>query len=335
MEKRVSSIKSLLRFPRVKLAEFPTPLEEARKLSTRLGIWMFVKRDDTMHLALGGNKVRKLELLMAEAKARGCDTVVTGGALTSNHARLTAAASRKLGMDCVLVLSGKKPSDVEGNLLLDMLLGADVRFTDVGRENLARALEEVAADLESEGRRPYVIPPGGANGLGVIGYVLGALEIAEQIANYTEGPDYVVHATGTGATQAGLVTGFKLAGLDTEVVGISVGRDQPAVKGDIIRLIREVESIINRPINVSGNDIIVIDDYTFGGYGIVKEEVVNIIKKVAKEEGILLDPVYTAKAMYGLEDLANRGYFEQGASVVFLHTGGLPIIFSHVRYHGI
>ncbi|MET1127868.1 MAG: D-cysteine desulfhydrase family protein [Thermoproteota archaeon] len=315
--------------PRVRLTSLPTPLERAEKLGGEAGVELFVKRDDVMELAFGGNKVRKLEFILGDALSKGADTVITKGAYHSNHARLTAAAAAKLGLDAYLVLYPPGRPEPQGNLLLDALFGA--RIAEAPSPEVAdEVMERLAADLRARGRKPYVIPGGGASPIGVYGYALALLEIVEQLRQLGKKPRYIVHATGTGATQAGLVLGRKLLGLeDVEIIGISVGRSAAEVRERVARLATESAATLGLDVKVDPEEVTVYERYTFGGYAVITREVVDTIKMVARLEGLVLDPVYTAKAMYGLLDLARRGEIERGSVVVFIHTGGTPIPFQY------
>jgi len=313
---------------RIHLCTFPTPLLKPTGLQTMLpSIDLLVKRDDVMELAMGGNKVRKLEFLMADAQARGCSVVITTGDLHSNHTRLTAAAARKLGMSVILAMKGKKPESINGNLLLDYLFGADVRFFDVDRKELPAIMEEIRKEREAQGERCYVIPRGGASAHGVLGYVNAVFEVRKQL-NGTN-LDYIVFPTGTGATQAGLVLGTKLAGLGAKVIGISAGRSASEIRSDVEHLVRETADLLGVKAKLSRDDVIVDDSYTCGGYAVVTKEVTDVVEMVAQKEGLLVDPVYSGKGMLGLLGLAKEGYFPKGSRVLFIHTGGVPIIFSH------
>ena len=325
---------SVFEFPRFRLASFPTPLERAPRLGERLGLKLYVKRDEVMELALGGNKVRKLEFLVGDALARGADTLITTGAYHSNHARLTAAAGVKAGLDVYLVLTPPGTPDPQGNLLLDKMLGA--RIVEA-RGDAAKAMEELAARLRETGRNPYVIPAGGASPVGVLGYVAAALELMEQMQNLGEKPDYVFLADGTCAMHAGLLLGLRLLGAEeVKVVGISVSRDKHAASQRIAGLVEQASQLLKVENPVKNNDIIVFDDYIYGSYGSIVGEVVETMKLAARTEALILDPVYTGKAMHGLVDLAEKKYVEKGSTVVFLHSGGTPIPFqyaSSIRRH--
>lgn len=317
---------------RIHFCTLPTPVEKPAGLQRMMpSIELLVKRDDVMELAMGGNKVRKLEFLMADAQSQDCSVVVTTGDLHSNHTRLTAAAARKLGMKVVLAMKGKKPESIAGNLLLDFLLGADVRFFDVDRKELPAIMEEIRKEQEAEGHRCYVIPRGGASAQGVLGYANAIFELKKQLGEVAEELDYIVFATGTGATQAGLLLGAKLANMPAKVVGISAGRSESEIASDVRRLVGEASNLLDVKVQLSQSDIIVNDSYTCGGYGVVTKEVTDLMETVAQKEGLLVDPVYTGKGMLGLLGLEKGGYFRKGTHVLFIHTGGLPIIFSHWR----
>lgn len=318
--------------PRFRLATLPTPLERAQNLGRDLGVELLIKRDDVMELALGGNKVRKLEFIVADALARGADVLVTGGAMHSNHARLTAAAAMKAGLEAHLVLRPPGGGEIpQGNLLLDHLLGAGITYIE-GGEDLDEAMERVVRDLRARGRRPYTIPAGGASEYGVLGYALAAIEILQQASAMGLRPGWVVHTTGTGATQAGLVLGMKILGAEgVRVVGISNGRKASELVSRIHGLVERASSAFGLGVRVSPEDVIVYDSYTFGGYGAISKEVVETMKYAARREGIILDPVYTAKGFYGLIDLVERGEIKKGETVVFIHTGGTPIVFQYAE----
>lgn len=319
----------VLSYPRYKLTSLPTPIERASRLSRELGVELLIKRDDVMELCLGGNKVRKLEFIVADALNKKCDVLITRGATHSNHVRLTAAAARKADLDMYAVITPPGSTATQGNILLDRLLDAKLVYVDRAEE-AEEAVTKLAEKLKSEGRRPYVIPVGGASELGVLGYALAALEILQQSLSVGIKPDYIVHATGTGATQAGLTLGIRLLGAyDVKVVGISNGRKSSEVVGRLVRLFNATAEMLGAGIKASEEDFVVYDEYSFGGYGVITSEVVDTIKYVARAEGVLLDPVYTAKAMYGLVDLVQRGVIKKGSVVVFVHTGGSPITFQY------
>lgn len=279
-------------------------------------------------MSLGGNKIRKLEFIFGDVLRRGCDTVITTGAYHSNHARLTAAFARLAGLDVYLVLTPPGSRELRGNLLIDRLYHAKI-LDARDPVDAERVMRDLATDLEKKGRRPYIINRGGAMAPGVLGYASAVFEIAQQLSEIGVRPDYIVTATGTGATQAGLILGSKMAGLETRVIGVSVGRKASELVERIEGLVYEGARYIGVETRVSRDDIIVYDEYTFGGYGVFSEEVVKTIDYVAYRETVLLDPVYTAKAMRGLIDLVSRGVVKRGSTVLFIHTGGVPILFQY------
>ena len=324
----------LSRFPRVRLCHAPTPLEPMPRLSEALGgptLW--VKRDDCTGLATGGNKTRKLDFLMGEALARGADCVVTQGAVQSNHARQTAAAAARLGLDCVVLLERRVPDtgdDYErtGNVFLDQMFGAEVRFCAAGGDMNAAA-EAIGEELAAAGRKPYVIPGGGSNPTGALGYVSCAMEMLQQANDMGLRIDHVVHATGSAGTQAGLVVGFAGTNSGIPVLGISVR--QPREKQE-----QAVHALAERTAEHAGvaggiaRDAVVADGgYVGPGYGQPTPEMVEAIRLLARTEGLLLDPVYSGKGMAGLIGLIRAGRFGAGENVVFVHTGGAVALFAY------
>jgi L-cysteate sulfo-lyase len=318
--------------PRAPLAHLPTPLEPLARFSGRLGdarIW--IKRDDCTGLATGGNKTRKLEYLIADAEAAGADTVVTFGALQSNHARQTAAACARRGLGCDLVLTDPvgrtEPGYADGaNLLMDDLLGA--RVHRVPADGTVQAtFDAVAGELGRAGRRPYVIPTGGSDAVGTLGYVRCALEIAEQCRARGIFPGTVVHATSTGGTQAGLLAGFAMAGLATRVVGVNVYTgDRDAQAARIDRLARETLSRAAPGTELHDDAVEIVHDQLGAGYGVPTDAMVEAVRLLARTEGVLLDPVYSGKGMAAVVDRVRRGALAD--DVVFVHTGGtaaLPV----------
>lgn len=319
--------------PRVRLAELPTPLERADRLGAALGVGrLWVKRDDLTGLALGGNKVRKLEFLLGAALADGCDTVVTFGALQSNHARQTAAACARLGLRCELVLSRTVPLsgpafERSGNLLLDELFGATVHVVPHDDEALAAAVERLHEEVDARGGRARWIPPGGSDEIGSLGYVGAGLELAAQLLDAGAGRAHVVVASSTGGTQAGLVTGLRLAGCDAHVHGVAVYRDADRTLVEVARLAATVARLLGaEPVD---DDELSVDDAFLGdGYGRPTPEMWAALTTAARTEGLLLDPVYSGKAAAALVSWAAQGRFGDD-DVVFLHTGGAPGLFAY------
>jgi len=329
MEKISDLQKRIDKLPRIKLARLPTPLQEMRRLSKFLGgpkVW--VKRDDLTGIAFGGNKERKTEFFMADAVQKGADVVITTGPLQSNHARVTAAAAKKLGLRVVLVLRGKEPREYDGNLLLDRLFGADMRFVQVGWQQVLPAMEEVAEELRGEGHRPYIVPGGASYPIGAVGYVNAMLELIDQTEEVDLNINCIVHASGSGGTQAGLVLANKALGTETEILGMCVEPDiNQWLTERIVEISNGVAKLLDVKEIVNEKDVVLIGDYVGEGYGVLTSEAVDAIKLVAQNEGIMLDPVYTGKAMAGLIDLIKRERFKKDDNVVFIHTGGVPALF--------
>ena len=324
----------LSRFPRVHLAHCPTPLEPMDSLSRHLGgPKLYVKRDDCTGLATGGNKTRKLEFLMGEALAQGCDTVLTEGATQSNHVRQTAAAAAKLGLKCHALLEHRieDPDDDyarNGNFLLDRLLGAEIHDYPADTDMNA-ALEEVAADVRRAGGKPYVIPAGGSNRVGALGYVSCALEILHQANEMGVRIDHVIHATGSNGTQAGLVAGLEGANSGIPVTGICVSKSKELQEELCVSLTAETAEYIGIRGEIRREAIIANDQYFGSGYGHPTEGMREAVRLTATHEAILLDPVYSGKAMAGLIDLIRKGVFGTDETVLFLHTGGAAAVFAY------
>ncbi|HLF99262.1 MAG TPA: D-cysteine desulfhydrase family protein [Acidimicrobiia bacterium] len=310
--------------PKVALAHLPTPLELMPRLTEWLGgPRLLVKRDDQTGLAMGGNKARKLEYLCAEAQAAGADVLVTGGGHQSNHVRMTAAAANRLGFEAHLVLGGDAPDASAGNLLLDRVLGATIEFCGVEEYyDVEAAIEEAAAQLERAGRRPFVLPIGGASATGALSYVEAADEVTAQLADLGATADWVVVADGSGGTHAGLV-----AGLDprVRVVGVDVGT-RPDLDEYVPDRAVEVAALAGR--GPALGDVIVDHDHFGKGYGNFNPETAEALRETARLEGLLLDPVYTGKAMAALFSRVRDGRIGPSDTVVFWHTGGTPALFA-------
>jgi L-cysteate sulfo-lyase len=313
---------------RVSVAHLPTPLEEMKRLSQALGDpRIFIKRDDQTGLATGGNKARKLEYLIAEALGQGADTVLTVGAAQSNHARQTAAAAAMYGLRSILILRGYRPDHWNGNLLLDYLMGAHVRWAeDTPWDEM---MIEVAVEEETAGHHPYLIPLGGSNPTGALGYVAAMEELMGQLEEGHLKVDAVVFASSSGGTQAGLIVGAKALGFEGRVVGISVANTEQVLKGILKELVPQTAERLGLQLSFDEADFVVYDDYLGGGYGVIGDPEREAIRLVARTEGILVDPVYTGRAMAGLVDLIRKGAFGPEETVVFWHTGGTPAIFAY------
>lgn len=314
--------------PEVDLGFFPTPLHPLRRLSAHLGgpeIW--VKRDDQTGLATGGNKTRKLRFLVADALAQGADTLVTAGAMQSNHARQTAAAAAQFGLACHLVLRGTPPDTPSGNLLLDHLLGATIHWVS-RKEDMAPAMEALCQELRYRGRKPYLIPYGGSNALGAAAYALAVQELLAQMPD--PGFDAIVVASSSGGTQAGLVAGSCLWGYSGEIVGISVDEPRHVLAPRVARLAEEAASLLGASIVLSPEEVLVDDRFIGPGYGVVTELEREAIRTAARWEGLLLDPVYTGRAFGGLLRLIEEGRWHAGQRVLFWHTGGIPALWAYI-----
>jgi D-cysteine desulfhydrase family pyridoxal phosphate-dependent enzyme len=314
--------------PRLRFAHLPTPVEPLAGVSTALKVPnLLVKRDDQTGLAFGGNKTRKLELLVAEARANGAHTLITTGAVQSNHCRQTAAAAARFGFDCILVLAGEKPAQISGNLLLDQLFGAEVIWAAPSRRE--QALQEAFNAAWEAGRRPYLVPYGGSSATGAAAYALALQELLGQ----GHRPDWIVFASSSGGTQAGLVVGASLFGFQGKILGISV--DQPAeeLQARVAQLATETVDFLGEKVRYAPEEILVNDEYLGQGYGILGSPEREAIQLFARKDGLLLDPVYTGRAAAGLIDLARKDYFK-GDSVLFWHTGGTPALFAD-RYQNL
>lgn len=323
------SLQNLTRFPRLEFIGAPTPLEYLPRFSDYLGREIYIKRDDVTPMALGGNKLRKLEFLAADALREGADTLITAGAIQSNHVRQTAAVAAKLGLHCVALLENPIATRAEnyltnGNRLLLDLFNAQVEMCDALTDPVAQ-LGELATRIEAQGFRPYVIPVGGSNALGALGYVESALEIAQQCEGAVELSSIVV-ASGSAGTHAGLAVGLEQLMPEAELIGVTVSRKRDEQKPKVVAL----QQAVARELEVEAtSDIVLWDDYFAPGYGTPNEEGVEAIKLLARLEGILLDPVYTGKAMAGLIDGISQNRFKDRGPILFIHTGGAPALFAY------
>ena len=323
-------IEALARF---RLAQLPTPIEELKSLSRELGgPELLIKRDDQTGLALGGNKTRKLEFLVGQALEQGADTLVTAGAAQSNHCRQTAAAAARAGLRCELLLNGTKPELPNGNLLLDELLGARIHW--IQRSEREAKLSQIPDKLRKQGGKPYVIPVGGSNGVGATGYVLAMMELAEQLDGINRRVDHVVFASSSGGTQAGIVVGARVTGFKGKLRGVSIDRDDSesaTYEGELADIANETAKYVGFNAQFAASDFNVMYDYLGGGYGIVSDLEREAIRLLASREGIVLDPVYTGRAMGALLDLIRNKAFRSDETVLFWHTGGAPALFSYAK----
>ncbi|MCB0343949.1 MAG: D-cysteine desulfhydrase family protein [Bdellovibrionales bacterium] len=318
---------------RVELAFLPTPLHELPALADAIGgPRLFIKRDDQTGLATGGNKTRKLEFLIADAIKLGADTVITAGAPQSNHCRQTAAAAARYGLNCELVLGGPKPEVPNGNLLLDIFFGASLNFTEKARRN--QVMREVADELRRKGENPYIIPVGGSNGIGALGYIDALIETCAQLDSMNQKIDRILFATSSGGTQAGLALGAKLSGCSSQILGISV--DQEKLDGrpyqqELVQITGEAAACIGVENSFSIEDFDINYEYLGAGYGVVGDLERNAINLLAKTEGILLDPVYAGRAFGGMLDLIAKGEIGRDENILFWHTGGSSALFAYAQ----
>jgi D-cysteine desulfhydrase family pyridoxal phosphate-dependent enzyme len=318
--------------PRRKFAHLPTPIEPLPRLSEALGgPRLLVKRDDQTGLAFGGNKTRKLEFLVADAQAQGADMLITAGAVQSNHCRQTAAAAARFGLGCTLVLTGDKPDQISGNLLLDTLCGAQMLYTEKSQREIM--LQHVFEQEKAQGHKPYIVPYGGSNVIGARGYVYAVEELMAQAKDFRSlgdfgSLDWIVFASSSGGTQAGLVVGARLFGYPGKILGISVDEPQQVLQERVAKLATETAEGFGKQIKFSPAEILVNSDYNAAGYGVLTTAEREAIQLFAKYEGLLLDPVYTGRAATGLIDLIRKGFFAKGETVLFWHTGGTTALFA-------
>ena len=309
--------------PRIRIAHLPTPVEALPRLSAALGgPKILVKRDDQTGLALGGNKIRKLEFSLAEAQSHGARTLVTTGAAQSNHCRQTAALAARVGLGCILVLSGDPNEPATGNRLLDDLFRAEIVWST--RREREATLESVFKSAWEAGRRPYLIPMGASNAVGALGYVFAFDELMEQAVD----PDWIVFGSSSGGTQAGLVLGARRAGWKGKILGISIDATQSELQRVVAGIATEASERFGEKINFEPEDILVNADYLGEGYGILCEPEIEAIRLFAATEGLLIDPVYTGRAAAAMIDLVRKGFLKRDETVLFWHTGGVPALFA-------
>ena len=325
---------NLNNFPQVALCHRPTPVEAMERLGAELGgPQLFIKRDDCTGLATGGNKTRKLEFLLGDALAQGADKLVTQGAVQSNHVRQTAAAAAKCGLKCHALLERRvsdAAADYErtGNVFLDELLGATLEFRPTGLDMNAES-QAVCERLRAAGQRPYFIPGGGSNAVGALGYVGCAQELCKQMQSSGASFDWLVVASGSAGTHAGLLAGFHALGVDLPVLGVSVRHPQAKQEAAVHQLAEQTYALLGGEGSLPAAKVMVDDGYVGVGYGVAAPSTLEAITTTARLEGILLDPVYSAKAMAGLFGLTRAGFFQPDARVLFLHTGGASALFAY------
>ena len=316
---------------KISLGFFPTPLHRLDRFSEKYGPYeLYIKRDDQTGLASGGNKTRKLEYLFADALEQGCDTVVTLGAQQSNHCRQTAAACARTGQACHLIVRGDPPALPDGNLLLSLLLGAKIHYA--GGEITDAFVDEVISALHAKGRKPYLIPYGGSNTVGVMGYVDAVKELKDQLLEAGLNIDYIFFASCSGGTQAGLMLGKKNYGLEATLMPVSIQKPEagfPSLADMAMKLANDAREGLGIDHPFAKEDAWLIEGYDEAGYGVVTQQERQAIHALAKQEGILLDPVYTARAFYAMTEYLEKGEVPARSRVLFWHTGGLPANFHY------
>ncbi len=319
-------------FPKYPLAFLPTPLHFLPNLSQKVPYQVYIKRDDQTGLASGGNKTRKLEFLIQEAINLGFDTIITPGAQQSNHCRQTAAACNKAGLECHLLLNGVEPENFQGNLLLDKILGAHLHFSGEKNKGRCQALENLKQKLINQGKKPYIVPVGGSNLTGALGYVSAVAELKQQMKALNLDFDYIFFASSSGGTQAGLMIGQYLYNLGGKLMPVMIDKEeemQVPLNQKIFDIIMAFNHQSQHKIDLLIEDIPLIKGYNSSGYGTVTTHEKEAIKVMAHEEGILLDPVYTGRAFYGMWDMLTRHLLPENSRVLFWHTGGLPALFAY------
>jgi D-cysteine desulfhydrase family pyridoxal phosphate-dependent enzyme len=314
----------MMNISRINFAHLPTPIEAMPRLSDALGgPRLLVKRDDQTGLAFGGNKTRKLEFLVAEAREQGAKTLISGGALQSNHCRQTAAAAARFGFKCILVLTGEEPKQPSANLLLDELFGAEIVYVP-DRKDRDRILQKTFDSSAKKGLKPYLVPYGGSNATGALGYAFAMKELIEQ----SREADWIVFATSSGGTHAGLLLGQRVFGYKGTVLGISVDESEEWLKQHVSELASLTSEKLGTRIEFTPDEVSANANYCSAGYGVLTEQEREAIRLFATCEGLLLDPVYTGRAAAGMIDLIRKGFFKKDETVLFLHTGGQPALFA-------
>ena len=310
--------------PRLHFAHLPTSIEELPRLSEALGgPRIVVKRDDQTGLAFGGNKTRKLEFLVAEALDQGAKTLITGGALQSNHCRQTAAAAARFGLDCVLVLNGEMPDQPSANLLLDQLFGAKI-ITIADRALRDQTLQKTFAEAVADARKPYLVTYGGSSPTGALGYAFAMEELMKQNVD----ANWIVFGTSSGGTHAGMVLGQRIFGFKGKILGISIDEPESWLKKRVSNLASEASEKLGDRIEFTQEDVLANENYCQAGYGVLTDAEREAIRLFATYEGLLLDPVYTGRAAAGMIDLIRKGFFRKEDTVLFWHTGGQPALFA-------
>ncbi|MBM3180351.1 MAG: D-cysteine desulfhydrase family protein [Chloroflexi bacterium] len=309
---------------RLNFAHLPTPIEELPRLTEALGgARILVKRDDQTGLAFGGNKTRKLEFLVAEAREQGAKLLISAGAIQSNHCRQTVAAAARFGFDCTLVLTGEKPKQASANFLLDQLFGAEI-ITVADRKDRDRILQETFDNAVTAGKKPYLVPYGGSSPIGVLGYAFAM----EEFMNQDTKVDWIVFGTSSGGTHAGFVLGQRVFDFKGKVLGISIDEPEAQLKTHVSELASQASEKFGGRIEFTGDDVLANENYCQAGYGVFGAGEREAIKLFASNEGLLLDPVYTGRAAAGMIDLIRKGFFKKDETILFWHTGGQPALFA-------
>ena len=310
---------------RIRFANLPTRIERLNRLSKELGRNIYIKRDDETGMEISGNKIRKLEFSVGEALENNCDYLITCGGIQSNHARATAAVAAKLGLGSYLVLKGDENEEAEGNLFLDKLLGAKIKFITKGeyKYNRKEIMEDIRKSLEVEGHKAYIIPEGASNGMGSLGYVNAMEEILEQEKQIDVKFDAIVVTVGSGGTYAGLYYGNHVNDNPATIYGFNICDTKEHFQQIVLKLLDEIAIYTGKGIDVNEDELHIIDGYPGLGYALSRSEEIEFINYIAKLEGIILDPVYTGKAMYGLVEEIKKGSFDKHENILFMHTGGI------------
>ncbi len=323
---------------RVALANLPTPIYRLSQLSEGLGgPQIYIKRDDLTGIEFSGNKIRKLEFVAAQALANGNNVLITCGGLQSNHARATAAVAARLGLKAHLVLSGSGDNLPEGNFLLDQLFGAKITLLpNSSKQSMDEHMQIVAQEYIDHGDNPMVVPLGASDATGCWGYIHAVGEMVDQFNTLGWQPDAIVIPTGSGGTQAGLILGKEIFGLKSQVIGICVSENSHYFREKITRIIQEFDHKYDHQTRILPEDIKVLDDYVGAGYGLADKPLIRFISELARLEAILIDPVYTGKALFGLVSEIRKGHFEKNSRILFIHTGGLFGLFPYAaQFSGI
>lgn len=327
---------NLSKFPRRGYVKDPTPVEYLPAFSKALGdkVKVWIKRDDLLPGAGGGNKTRKLDFSIADALAQGADTIITCGAVQSNHCRLTLAWSVKEGLDCHLVLeervAGSYKPEASGNNFLYRLLGVKSITVVPGGSKMMDEMEKLAEKLRSQGKKPYIVPGGASNKIGALGYVQCAQELMQQMFLNNYNFDHIIVPSGSAGTHAGFLLGILGCNMNIPVTGIGVNRKKPVQEEAVYNLMKETAEMIGMKMEIPRNAVVAYDDYVGPGYSLPTDGMIEAVKLLAQTEGILLDPVYTGKEMAGFIDLVRKDHFKKGANVLFLHTGGSPALYAYL-----